>query len=86
LAKLLLVLAGLGSVQPMGHSTAVWEESNSFRILGPSSGGCLDVEAGRTNALVHFKVSEPSTWNGFSRVLSVAVPVDPFYGWDFVKQ
>lgn len=82
----LLVLAGLGSVQPMGHSTAVWERSNSFRILGPSSGGCLDVEAGRTNALVHFKVSAPSMWDGFSRVLSVAVPVDPFYGWDFVKQ
>jgi hypothetical protein len=71
-----------GNKVNFGRSSAVWAYGNSFRLLGPSSEECLGMESGRTNALAHFKTSQ----SGFSRVVSVELPIDPFYGWVFVKQ
>ena len=65
----------------------MWEYGNSFRLLGPDPTiSCLSVESGFTNVLVHFKVGDPSWFGGPTKVVSLDVPTDPVYGWNFVKQ
>ena len=77
---------GLGDAE-LGAKQAVWEYGNSFRLLASDpTASCLNVESGFTNVLVHFKLSEPSWLGGPTRVVSVEVPSDPFYGWNFAKQ
>lgn len=77
---------GLGD-SALGVKQAVWEYGNSFRLLASDpTASCLNVESGFTNVLVHFEVSKPSWLGGPTRVVSVEVPSDPFYGWNFAKQ
>jgi hypothetical protein len=76
----------MGTVMNFGRPQAVWQGANVFRIEPADSGGCLDLESGRTNALVHFAMSEPTYWNPSPHVASLQLSMDPFYGWVFVKQ
>jgi hypothetical protein len=81
--------AGYGSAPAgAGTSLAVWEHGNTFRMLGPNpdTAGCLFVETGFTNVLIHFNVGDPTWFGGPLQVLSLETPTDPFYGWLFTKQ
>ena len=77
-----------GHSRRSGNDTGGVGVRNTFRMLPPTYEGttCLNVEAGFTNVLVHFKLGDPSWFGGPQQVVSVEAPVDPFYGWVFVKQ
>lgn len=66
----------------------MWQRDNLFRVLpktGPSA-NCMAVESGITDATLIFRVEPSGWWGGPLKVVSMELPVDPFYGWSFVKQ
>jgi hypothetical protein len=64
---------------PMGVSPTVWSGGNEFLLLGTAGAQCLDLESGITNARMHFNTAQ-------GKVVSLAVAVEPLYGWTFYKQ